>query len=633
MDIVLASGTVLIAFSLLSYLFAHNVGHPTARAFVAVLSFITVVYVGDVFLSTAQLPAYHPAATFWLRFEWLGIAFVAPAYLHFSDRLLVTTGDESPRRRKAVGVAFALGALALSNVVSGRAIVGGVVGSPGAIHLASGPAFPLFAAGYIGITAWAVRNVWLARQRALTVRSRRRLTYLLVSVAAPLSTFPYLVGGGGAVAFSPVVFRALVAAANLVTASMLVVVAYGVAFQGALMPERMVKRELVKFLIQVPTLGVWVIFLTQFVPERLEGHLGLPRDVIVSLTLVGGIVAFRFMTSAAKPLVDWAIFGRGGGDAMWLRRLDERWLTESDLTQLLENILTALCDRLRVTSGFVVVMRRGRLEVDAYAGPTPRAAEFLASLTPAALDTVVSAPGFVTIPPFRIRALKPPGGGATLGLLAFGDPGRGLAPEEHRAVNELVAATERALEDRLVQGRVIAALRDLEPELEGIQRLRGALEPGGPGNAIAVLEASPIFAADFPNWVKEALSDYWGGPRLTDSPLLKLNIARRALAATEGNPAKAMRQLLDDALERLRPEGERSMTAYEWLAYNILELKFVKGLRVRDIAGRLAMSESDLYRKQRVAIEALAHQLAAMEADPESPPRAGAALPRGRPGR
>ncbi|MFQ5459423.1 MAG: hypothetical protein ACE5EL_01375, partial [Anaerolineae bacterium] len=135
------------------------------------------------------------------------------------------------------------------------------------------------------------------------------------------------------------------------------------------------------------------------------------------------------------------------------------------------------------------------------------------------------------------------------------------------------------------------------------------------------------------NWVKEALSDYWGGPRLTDSPLLKLNIARGALAASEGNPAKAMRQLLDDALERLRPEGERSMTAYEWLAYNILELKFVKGLRVRDIAGRLAMSESDLYRKQRVAIEALAHQLAAMEADPESPPPAGAALPRDGPGR
>ena len=47
--------------------------------------------------------------------------------------------------------------------------------------------------------------------------------------------------------------------------------------------------------------------------------------------------------------------------------------------------------------------------------------------------------------------------------------------------------------------------------------------------------------------------------------------------------------------------------------YNILEMRFVRGLKVRDIAQRLAMSESDLYRKQRVAIEALSEQLARME--------------------
>jgi DNA-directed RNA polymerase specialized sigma subunit len=47
--------------------------------------------------------------------------------------------------------------------------------------------------------------------------------------------------------------------------------------------------------------------------------------------------------------------------------------------------------------------------------------------------------------------------------------------------------------------------------------------------------------------------------------------------------------------------------------YNILELKFIQGMRVRDIAHRLAMSESDLYRKQRVAIEQVARALAEME--------------------
>jgi hypothetical protein len=73
--------------------------------------------------------------------------------------------------------------------------------------------------------------------------------------------------------------------------------------------------------------------------------------------------------------------------------------------------------------------------------------------------------------------------------------------------------------------------------------------------------------------------------------------------------------VLNQAIERLRPEGERRMTTSEWILYNILELKFIRGLKVRDIAGRLAMSESDLYRKQRVAIAEVAKALADLEQD------------------
>ena len=55
------------------------------------------------------------------------------------------------------------------------------------------------------------------------------------------------------------------------------------------------------------------------------------------------------------------------------------------------------------------------------------------------------------------------------------------------------------------------------------------------------------------------------------------------------------------------------MTTAKWILYNILELKFVQGQRVRDVARRLAMSESDLYRKQRVAIENVAQTISYME--------------------
>jgi hypothetical protein len=81
----------------------------------------------------------------------------------------------------------------------------------------------------------------------------------------------------------------------------------------------------------------------------------------------------------------------------------------------------------------------------------------------------------------------------------------------------------------------------------------------------------------------------------------------------DGNSIKALRAVLAQGIERLRPDGERKMPATEWLLYNILELKFIQGRRVRDVAMRLAMSESDLYRKQRIAIEEVAHHIAEME--------------------
>ncbi len=49
------------------------------------------------------------------------------------------------------------------------------------------------------------------------------------------------------------------------------------------------------------------------------------------------------------------------------------------------------------------------------------------------------------------------------------------------------------------------------------------------------------------------------------------------------------------------------------MLYNILEMKFLQGRKVRDVAMRLAMSEADLYRKQRVAIEMVAQAIAEME--------------------
>jgi hypothetical protein len=118
--------------------------------------------------------------------------------------------------------------------------------------------------------------------------------------------------------------------------------------------------------------------------------------------------------------------------------------------------------------------------------------------------------------------------------------------------------------------------------------------------------------------VRDALTHYWGGPKLTESPLLDLRIVQVEMPEHGNNPTNALRAILAEAIEQQRPEGQRSMTTGEWILYNILELKFIQGRRVRDVARRLAMSESDLYRKQRVAIENVARTIATMEEEAQT---------------
>ena len=118
--------------------------------------------------------------------------------------------------------------------------------------------------------------------------------------------------------------------------------------------------------------------------------------------------------------------------------------------------------------------------------------------------------------------------------------------------------------------------------------------------------------------VKDALGQFWGGPRLSASPLLQMTVVRSRLTEQGNVPAKAVRAVLHEAIVRLRPSGERNMMSGEWMMYNILDLKFVQGQRIRDIAQRLAISESDYYRKQRIAIEQVAQTLVQMEQDAEN---------------
>src|SRR5262249_47719544 len=148
----------------------------------------------------------------------------------------------------------------------------------------------------------------------------------------------------------------------------------------------------------------------------------------------------------------------------------------------------------------------------------------------------------------------------------------------------------RILDDMRLQEEVFSVLENVMEETSVVRQVPDQVRVG---NVSALIDDTSTMAEDpdFVNVVRNALRDYWGGPRLTEGRLLELNVVSRAMEENEGNPARAVRAVLTRAIESLKPEGQRSLTTAEWILYNILEMRFMQGRKVSDVAPRLAMSE------------------------------------------
>jgi GAF domain-containing protein len=406
---------------------------------------------------------------------------------------------------------------------------------------------------------------------------------------------------------------------NVGIALMIVMMAYSVAFFGALPPDRVVKHNLIHYLLRGPITAIIVIAIVQALPEQ-QRILGLPRDLIFATSIVAVIIIWQLLINWAKPVIDGLFSYRDRVEIAWISELDRRLLTTTDLQQALENVLTTLCETLRVRHGFIynLVARQGpRLETRV---GSPEVIELaLASIdVPALTQQISDQPGyhFEIQNGFWFVILQNKARERSLGLLGIEARSAryDLSADEEETVAFLIQQAELALEDRRLQQEVFMALKNIIPEIERVQRLRSAVRYTGSPSLSVLTEENPSAEMDFTQLVRDALTHYWGGPKLTSSPLLGLQVVQEALTEHEGNAVKALRAVLTQAIERQRPSGERRMTATEWLIYNILDLKFVQGMRVRDVAHRLAMSEADLYRKQKLAIEEVSRTLSEMEA-------------------
>jgi hypothetical protein len=615
---ILTAGIAITAFSLFLYALSFNLRDRVARSFAIILLCVVVVFTTEA-LQNRSIPDW--GIELLLRLQWVGIIFLPPAYLHLSDALLVTAGRPSRgRRRVAVRLVYVVSLVFLLLLVFGL-LVGRLVpnGAP-APHLERTTLTSVFTLYYIGVMGWAGYNFVRAFGRMLTRSGQRRMLYLMAGATAPaLGSYPYLLFGSEIAARYPLFFWSTAFVINLLVAILVIIMAYAVAFFGVSWPDRVVKTRLFKWLLRGPVTASLALATMTIVRRAGVLFQGQEYSAFVPLTVVVTVLLFEHAVTLFSPIWEKLLFfGRDRGELQLLQNIEERLLTRGDLQQFLETVLAAVRDHLQSPCAFVAALDGNELTLSVVAGNR-------ALLEKEDLDGALEVvshngdrrPHEFTWGDFWILPLHQRGGNGDrdeirplLGLLGVARKGSHPMDKDQRDALWLLAdRAALALEDRQLQQRVFRSLEDLQPQIDMLQRMRAA----GRYDSHASLLTAPLPGeSDLADWVKDALTHYWGGPKLTNSPLMRLKIVQMLAEEYEGNASNALRALLRKAVDQVRPEGERRFTS-EWILYNILEMKFIEGRKVREVAGRLAMSEADLYRKQRVAVEAVARAILDME--------------------
>lgn len=612
---ILTAGIAITAFSLFLYALSFNLRDRVARSFAIILLCVVIVFTAEALqdksLTTNTLDLL-------LRLQWFGLVFLPAAYLHLSDALLVTAGRPSRgRRRLAVRGTYFVAGIFLLLLAFGY-LLGPLVpnGNP-APHLQHTLWTEVFTIFYILAMIWAGVNFTRAYNLMLTRSGRRRMLYLMAGATAPaLGSYPYLLFGSSLAAQHPFLFWSAATIINALVGALVIIMAYAVAFFGVSWPDRVIKSRLVKWIMRGPvTASAALAFMT--IVRRSGELLGSPYNAFVPFIVVVTILSLEHIITFAAPIWERLLFfGSDRGELKLLQNFEERLLTQSDLQQFIDAVLAAVRDHMQSSSAFVAALDDESLSLIVVAGN--RALLDQESLIEA-LEKMNGDErrefqwGSFLVLPLRDRRRAdmdqdevPP----LLGLLGVAhNENEPIERDQRDALWLLAQRAALALQDRQLQQRVFQSLADLQPHVEMIQRMRAA---GRYDTRANLLAESPVQESDLANWVKDALTHYWGGPKLTNNPLIKLQVVRELAEKDGGNSANAIRSLLRNAVDQVKPKGDRKFTT-EWILYNILEMKFIEGRKVRDVASRLAMSEADLYRKQRVAVEAVAKAILEME--------------------
>ncbi len=573
---ILTAGIAISAFSLFLYALSFNLRDRVARSFAIILLCVVVVFTSEALESSATAPEM---ITLFLRLEWLGIIFLPPAYFHLSDAILVTTGRPSHgRRRLAVRALYAVSTIFLLMLGFGFLLGPMIMTGQPAPHLQRTIWTEVFTAYYVITMILAWLNFGRAYRTTITRSGRRRMIYLLAGATAPaLGSFPYLLYGSVLAENHPYLFWGMALVSNLLVGGLIIIMAYAVAFFGVSWPDRVVKSRLFKWIMRGPVtasaaLGVMTIV------RRVGEMFGTVYSGAVPAAMVATVLLMEHTITLFAPFWErYIFFGHDRADLALLQNFEERLITQNDLRQFLESVLAAVRDHLQAPAAFVAALDGEEL---ALVESTKNLPLLKGSNLSEALQVVTHAGNgngdeYIWGDYWLFPLHEPPDSvesePALLGLLgAVRRPDQVILPDQRQALQLLIRRASLALQDRRLQKSVFRSLEDLRPQVDMFQRLRAVGRYDSQANLLEEILPPEV---DMAVWVRDALTHYWGGPKLTQNPLLNLQIVQQALDEHNDNPANALRSILRQAMDNVRPEGERRFTG-EWILFNILEKKF-----------------------------------------------------------
>ncbi len=609
---ILTAGIAITAFALLLYSLTFNLKHRVARVFMVIMFCLVVVFSAESFAVTSNEPYF---IDFWLRAQWIGIILLPATYLNFSDALLATTGLPSRWRRKwAIRLTYAA-SLGMIILVFTPWFLGELVTSNHpAPHHQPTIFTDLFTIYYIFILVLAWINFYRSLKRTLTRTSNRRMLYLVLSAIGPVvGSFPFLLYSSNFASEHTLFFWFIT---SIVTAGLglcIFLMAYAVSFFGVPWPDRVVKSRLIKWTLRGPVTASLALGLMTLV-SRTNEALGASFQALSLIVMVITVLISEYAITLFYPYVEkWIVYDRDIYDFQFIRSLEERIITRSDLRQFVEMVLAAVTDQARAEGSYLLLPNADGIEVIEKTPDINISVTHLEAIESmleesSGTEELIQIDGDVLLPLSNGNSEAKDGNYGFLGISGVSER-LPFEPEVMEALSRLKERAAIALRDRQMLEQVFEILERLDPQEQMIQSLRAA----GRFDQKALLSDMDGFERkEMTTWVKGALTHYWGGPKLTESPLMQLEVVKKALEESEGNEINALRSVLRNGLEQLKPEGERKYTG-EWLLYNILDMKFMEGKKVREIALKLAVSEADLYRKQKVAIEKIADILVQME--------------------